>query len=163
MPGEREQEASQGCATGIAMREVRSGYFASRHHSTLVNSRFHQGGFTLIEILVVVAVLGVLSVIVILNVLGLIGSGAVESANTEAHQVQQAVIAHMHTEDIATWSGIVDESGTTPVSDYILNPGSLQARYTVTDGKIADAYAYPDGKWSSLTWPTGEWGLEEGE
>ena len=99
---ERELEAFRKRACHIAMPEAPSGNPPSCRHSTPVKRRFNQSGFTLIEILVVVAVLGVLSVIVILNVLGLIGSGAAESANTEAHQVQQAVIAHMQEENLTT-------------------------------------------------------------
>ena len=99
---ERELEAFRKRACHIAMPEAPSGNPPSCRHSTPVKRRFNQGGFTLIEILVVAAVLGVLSVIVILNVLGLIGSGAAESANTEAHQVQQAVIAHMQEENLTT-------------------------------------------------------------
>jgi len=50
-------------------------------------------GFTLIEILVVVAILGVLAGIVIPNVIQFIGKGEEEARATEHHDVQTAVLA----------------------------------------------------------------------
>jgi len=57
----------------------------------------HRGekGFTLIELLVVVAILGVIAAVVALNVGSFFGQGTVQSANTELHQVQTAVISCM--------------------------------------------------------------------
>jgi prepilin-type N-terminal cleavage/methylation domain-containing protein len=57
----------------------------------------HRGekGFTLIELLVVIAILGVIAAVVALNVGNFFGRGTVQSANTELHQVQTAVIAAM--------------------------------------------------------------------
>jgi prepilin-type N-terminal cleavage/methylation domain-containing protein len=57
----------------------------------------HRGekGFTLIELLVVIAILGVIAAVVALNVGNFFGRGTVQSANTELHQVQTAVIACM--------------------------------------------------------------------
>lgn len=105
-------------------------------------------GFTLIEILVVLAVLGLVATIVILNLTGVLGSGAVEAANTEAHQVQSAVVAYVQANNLKTWDGVVDKAGTSDVHSYLLNPGTLQARYTIEGASIVGAFAYPDGKWS---------------
>ena len=116
------------------------------------NAGRSQRGFTLIEILVVLTILGVIAVVVILNLTGFLRSGAEESANTEAHQVQSAVIAYMSANNINSWDGTVDKSGTSDAHSYLLNPGRIQAIYTITDGKIASAIAYPDGKWSDCTW-----------
>ena len=114
--------------------------------------RYNQKGFTLVEVLVVLAILGVIATIVTLSLTGFLGSGVEESANTEAHQVQSAVIAYMSANNINSWEGTVDKSGTTDVHSYILNTGRLQAMYTITDGKTASAIACPGGKWADCVW-----------
>jgi prepilin-type N-terminal cleavage/methylation domain-containing protein len=48
-------------------------------------------GFTLVELLIVVAILGVLAAVVIPNVTGLVGSGQTEAAATELNNVQTAM------------------------------------------------------------------------
>ena len=152
MSREREKGAFRERARGIALVDARCGNPGPCHHSALGDRHRHQGGFTLIEVLVVLLILGVIAAIVMLSLAGFLGSGKEESANTEAHQVQTAVIAYMHESNISTWSGAVDKSGTTDVHSYLLNAGRLQAVYTITDGKIESAYAYPDGKWGDCVW-----------
>jgi prepilin-type N-terminal cleavage/methylation domain-containing protein len=124
-----------------------------------------QFGFTLIEVLVVLAILGIVAAVVVLSISGLTGRGAVAAANTEAHQVQSAVIACMQQEDLGpsefTLCGDSDQSRS--VEQYLLNAGRLQARYVISGGRIVDAYAYADGRWSDLIWDTDtyEWGRSE--
>jgi type IV pilus assembly protein PilA len=48
-------------------------------------------GFTLVELLIVVAILGVLAAVVIPNVTGLVGSGKTEAAATELNNIQNAM------------------------------------------------------------------------
>lgn len=117
------------------------------------------GGFTLIELLVVVAILGIIAAVVVLNIGSFIGSGAEQAANTEAHQVQTAVIAYMTANSDTSYAGPdVGPGETTGPVEYLLNPGTLQAVYTIaTDGSIAsgDATAVSNSKWGDLTYTPG--------
>ena len=65
--------------------------------------RFHRGqpGFTLIEVLVVVAILGVLAAVVVPNVGRFFGEGETSAAQTELHDVQTGMIAMMAHNDLS--------------------------------------------------------------
>ena len=126
----------------------------------------HRGekGFTLIELLVVIAILGIIAAVVVLNITGFFGRGKEEAANTEAHQVQTAIVAYMAgpsanvtgtqyvgpSDNIPSGANVTTES----VWKYLLNPGLLQATYTVTDGLITGANLTATSKWSGCAWNT---------
>jgi type IV pilus assembly protein PilA len=59
-------------------------------------------GFTLVELLIVVAILGVLSAVVLPNVIGLAGEGQVEAAKAELVTVQTAMDTFMAKAHITT-------------------------------------------------------------
>ena len=111
-----------------------------------------EGGFTLIELLVVIAILGIIAAVVILNIAEFMGSGAEEAANTEAHQVQTAVIAYMQYSNVTDFNGVITNSSSTGAEEFLLNPGRLQASYTVAAGKIASAIPDPSGKWATCNY-----------
>jgi len=113
-----------------------------------------QGGVTLIELLVVVVILGVIAAIVILNVGGFIGTGTEEAANTEAHQVQTAIVACMAKAGCNISAGIIGPAATTGPAEFLLNPGILQADYTyhTSTGEIQTGTPTPTtSKWLDCT------------
>ncbi len=66
-------------------------------------------GFTLVELLIVVAILGALAAVVIPNVVRFMGHGEVEAAATELKTIQTAVVAMMIDNELDTLpSGYVD-------------------------------------------------------
>ena len=123
-----------------------------------------QGGFTLIELLVVVAILGVLAAVVVPNVTKFVGAGTIESADTEAHNVQTAVIAYMNDNRLSTIAGgtvgpsndLAPGSANTTAKTFLVNPTGLHADYIIgTDGSITGATPVAGGKWASLTYTVG--------
>ena len=124
-------------------------------------------GFTLIELLVVIAILGIIAAVVALNISGFMGQGKEEAANTESHQVQTAMVAYLASGGNTT-SGVCGPATNIPtgynstqesVHKYLLNPGLLQADYTITNGLITGASGITGTKWAGCSWNTtqGAW------
>ena len=121
-----------------------------------------QGGFTLIELLIVIAILGIVAAVVALNIGGFFGQGKEQAANTEAHQVQTAVIAYMADNNASSYAaGNVGPATSSGPEAFLLNPPLLQAEYTIdTDGSLTGATLKPsdtESKWTDCTFASGTW------
>lgn len=128
-----------------------------------------QGGFTLVELLVVVAILGVIAAVAVLAVTKFIGKGTLEAAKTELHQAQTAVAACMADagtgllqtwdEDAPGWGG---ELGTVYYGNYDAGDyvhGLFKAFYFVRqDGEIIGVDPLTE-TWNGVHWDTdvGNW------
>ena len=71
---------------------------------TEARRRRGEGGFTLVELLIVVAILAVLVAVVLPNFTGLLGSSKTTAADAENVIVQTAVDARMAAESLATYA-----------------------------------------------------------
>jgi prepilin-type N-terminal cleavage/methylation domain-containing protein len=97
----------------------------------------HHGerGFTLLELLMVIAILGSLSGIVTMNINGFIGSGQEEARDTEGEMVQTAAITYISDGNIITEPFTVGPESQGVLDSYLI--GNLNYSWTIdVNGKV---------------------------
>lgn len=106
-------------------------------------------GFTLIEVLVVIAIIGVLAALVIPNFLGFMKSGTISAANTELGMIQTGTNAYMADYQLANLPNMRVGN----ISGYLT--GTVKGTYNVTIDGTVSAVSYPGLTESNLV--NGKW------
>ena len=115
-----------------------------------------QKGFTLMELLIVVAILGILAAIVVPNFVGFINTGEVAAANTEVASVESAASAYL-----------AENDGVFPADSDALETGGYLSKATVYATYLFDIFGRvtnPSEKAAadSITWNEAEHKWEKG-
>ena len=103
-----------------------------------------EGGFTLVELLIVILILGAIAAVVVLNIGGFFGMGECEGYCTEKYNVQTAIIAYMAENDNTVPTQLSD------LDAYFMGgSGALKFGWAATDwdaqGVLSDASDMPTG------------------
>jgi type IV pilus assembly protein PilA len=90
-------------------------------------------GFTLVELLIVIAIIGVLAAIIVPNVTGLVGAGQPEAAKAELATVQAAMDTMMAKSGLATVAAVTTATSVMtafPDATHALSPTYLRSAST---------------------------------
>ncbi len=107
-----------------------------------------QKGFTILELLVVMAILGILAGIIVPNVSGFVNTGNISAANTEVQHVRTATQGYM-ADHSSVWpadsDALVTYLSELPETKYIFNTNTgFITGVGGIEGSTTDAAAWPD-------------------
>ena len=96
--------------------------------------KYGQKGFTLVEVLVVIAILGALAGVVIISVIQFIGKGACEAAATEKYNIQIAAVAYTYETGLKSSVTVGPAPNKGDLGSYLLT--DPKGTWTLVDGIV---------------------------
>jgi prepilin-type N-terminal cleavage/methylation domain-containing protein len=112
-------------------------------------------GFTLLEMLIVIAILGIIAAIVAPSGAGLITSGRLNAAQTEAENVKTAATGYMG--EHGEWPDSSDEVG------FFFEGGTANLKATYHFGGDGLIDSVSDQEWEGIHWDAGSQTWARGE